>query len=181
MKPDVFVNSTVNGSFNASFFTTRFKEALFHYTAVFDMFGSTLSRENPERMHFEEVFYGREVMNVIACEGVDRVERPETYKQWQVRMMRAGFKQKPVEAELVESFRVKMKKWGYHKDFVLDEDSNWFLQGQMEDAGAHNKNITATKERYRSWGSNGSCLLVPATGKTTVARGTQKLETTLGL
>ncbi|KAG2260655.1 hypothetical protein Bca4012_008658 [Brassica carinata] len=129
MKPDVFLNSTVNGSFNASFFTTRFKEALFHYTAVFDIFGSTLPRENPERMHFEEVFYGREVMNVVACEGVDRVERPETYKQWQVRMMRAGFKQKPVEAELVESFRVKMKKWGYHKDFVLDEDSNWFLQG----------------------------------------------------
>ncbi|CAH8383876.1 unnamed protein product [Eruca vesicaria subsp. sativa] len=129
MKPDVFVNSTVNGSFNASFFTTRFKEALFHYTAVFDMFDSTLPRKNPERMHFEEVFYGREVMNVIACEGVDRVERPETYKQWQVRMMRVGFKQKPVEKELVESFRVKIKKWGYHKDFVLDKDSNWFLQG----------------------------------------------------
>ncbi|KAJ0250751.1 hypothetical protein HA466_0140380 [Hirschfeldia incana] len=129
MKPDVFLNSTVNGSFNASFFTTRFKEALFHYTAVFDMFDSTLPRDNPERIHFEDVFYGREVMNVVACEGVDRVERPETYKQWQVRMMRAGFKQKRVEAELVESFRVKMKKWGYHKDFVLDEDSNWFLQG----------------------------------------------------
>ncbi|CAH8361296.1 unnamed protein product [Eruca vesicaria subsp. sativa] len=129
MKPDVFLSSTVNGSFNAPFFTTRFKEALFHYSSLFDMFGSTLSKENPERIHFEGEFYGREVMNVIACEGVDRVERPETYKQWQVRMMRAGFKQKPVEAELVESFRVKMKKWGYHKDFVLDEDSNWFLQG----------------------------------------------------
>ncbi|KAF8116312.1 hypothetical protein N665_0020s0161 [Sinapis alba] len=129
MRPDVFLSSTVNGSFNAPFFTTRFKEALFHYSSLFDMFGSTLSKENPERIHFEGEFYGREVMNVIACEGVDRVERPETYKQWQVRMMRAGFKQKPVEAELVESFRVKMKKWGYHKDFVLDEDTNWFLQG----------------------------------------------------
>ncbi|KAG2324007.1 hypothetical protein Bca52824_006735 [Brassica carinata] len=129
MKPDVFLTSTVNGSFNAPFFTTRFKEALFHYSSLMDMFGSTLSKENPERIHFEGEFYGREVMNVIACEGVDRVERPETYKQWQVRMMRAGFKQKPVEAELVESFRGKMKKWGYHKDFVLDEDSNWFLQG----------------------------------------------------
>uniref|UniRef100_A0A0D3DYK5 Uncharacterized protein n=1 Tax=Brassica oleracea var. oleracea TaxID=109376 RepID=A0A0D3DYK5_BRAOL len=188
MKPDVFVNSTVNGSFNASFFTTRFKEALFHYTAVFDMFGSTLSRENPERMHFEEVFYGREVMNVIACEGVDRVERPETYKQWQVRMMRAGFKQKPVEAELVESFRVKMKKWGYHKDFVLDEDSNWFLQGGVMTNGRcwcaqqeYHCNKGEVSQFYRSWGSNGSCLLVPATGKTTVASGTQKLETTLGL
>lgn len=129
MNPDVFLSSTINGSFNAPFFTTRFKEALFHYSSLFDMFGATLSRENPERIHFEGEFYGREVMNVIACEGVDRVERPETYKQWQVRMVRAGFKQKPVEAELVESFRVKMKKWGYHKDFVLDEDSNWFLQG----------------------------------------------------
>ncbi|KAJ4895423.1 Scarecrow-like protein 31 [Raphanus sativus] len=129
MKPDVFLSSTINGSFNAPFFATRFKEALFHYSSLFDMFGSTLSKENPERMHFEGEFFGREVMNVIACEGVDRVERPETYKQWQVRMVRAGFKQKPVEAELMESFREKMKKWGYHKDFVLDQDSNWFLQG----------------------------------------------------
>ncbi|EOA38758.1 hypothetical protein CARUB_v10010943mg [Capsella rubella] len=129
MNPNVFLSSTINGSFNAPFFTTRFKEALFHYSALFDLFGAALSRENPERIHFEGEFYGREVMNVIACEGVDRVERPETYKQWQVRMVRAGFKQKPVEAELVESFRKKMKKWGYHKDFVLDEDSNWFLQG----------------------------------------------------
>jgi hypothetical protein len=24
-------------------------------------------------------------MNVIACEGLDRVEHPETYRQWQVR------------------------------------------------------------------------------------------------
>ncbi|KAL0654428.1 hypothetical protein Bca4012_097119 [Brassica carinata] len=129
MKPDAFLSSTINGSFNAPFFATRFKEALFHYSSLFDMFGSTLSKENPERMHFEGEFFGREVMNVIACEGVDRVERPETYKQWQVRMMRAGFKQKPVERELVESFREKMKRWGYHKDFVLDEDNNWFLQG----------------------------------------------------
>ncbi|KAL1201985.1 Scarecrow-like protein 31 [Cardamine amara subsp. amara] len=129
MNPDVFLSATINGSFNAPFFTTRFKEALFHYSALFDMFGTTLSRENPERIHFEGEFYGREVMNVIACEGVDRVERPETYKQWQVRMMRAGFKQKPVEAALVECFREKIKKWGYHKDFVIDEDCNWFLQG----------------------------------------------------
>ncbi|KAG4974008.1 hypothetical protein JHK87_030829 [Glycine soja] len=32
------------------------------------------------------------VMNAIACEGSERIERPETYKQWQVRNTRAGFK-----------------------------------------------------------------------------------------
>ncbi|ESQ51401.1 hypothetical protein EUTSA_v10016365mg [Eutrema salsugineum] len=129
MNPDVFVHSIVNGSFNAPFFTSRFKEAVYHYSALFDMFDSTLPRDNQERIRFEREFYGREAMNVIACEEGDRVERPETYRQWQVRMVRAGFRQKPVKAEMVELFREKLKKWRYHKDFVVDENSKWLLQG----------------------------------------------------
>uniref|UniRef100_A0A1J3CGP6 Scarecrow-like protein 34 n=1 Tax=Noccaea caerulescens TaxID=107243 RepID=A0A1J3CGP6_NOCCA len=129
MNPDVFVHSIVNGAFNAPFFMSRFKEAVYHYYALFDMFDSTLPRDNQERIGFEREFYGREAMNVIACEEGDRVERPETYRQWQVRMVRAGFKQKPVKDGLVEDFREKLKKWRYHKDFVVDQNSKWLLQG----------------------------------------------------
>ena len=128
MKPDIFLNSIVNGSFNAPFFHTRFREALFHYSALYDMFDVTISRDNPERLMFEREFYGREVMNVIACEGLDRVERPETYKQCQVRISRAGFKSLPLNQEQMNTFRAKMKAW-YHKDFILDEDNHWLLQG----------------------------------------------------
>ncbi|XP_010470000.1 PREDICTED: scarecrow-like protein 34 [Camelina sativa] len=129
MNPNVFIHSIVNGSFNAPFFISRFKEAVYHYSALFDMFDSTLPRDNEERIRFEREFYGREAMNVIACEEADRVERPETYRQWQVRMVRAGFRQKQVKPELVEKFREKLKKWGYHKDFVVDENSKWLLLG----------------------------------------------------
>ncbi|KAF8102737.1 hypothetical protein N665_0196s0030 [Sinapis alba] len=129
MNPDVFVHAIVNGSFNAPFFISRFKEAVYHYSALFDMFDTTLPRDNQERIRFEREFYGREAMNVIACEEGDRVERPETYRQWQVRMVRAGFKQKPVKDGIVELFREKLKKWRYHKDFVVDENSKWLLQG----------------------------------------------------
>lgn len=129
MNPDVFIHSIVNGSFNAPFFISRFKEAVYHYSALFDMFDSTLPRDNEQRIRFEREFYGREAMNVIACEEADRVERPETYRQWQLRMVRAGFRQKPIKAELVELFREKLKKWRYHKDFVVDENSKWLLQG----------------------------------------------------
>ncbi|KAL1217166.1 Scarecrow-like protein 34 [Cardamine amara subsp. amara] len=129
MNPNVFIHSIVNGSFNAPFFTSRFKEAVYHYSALFDMFDSTLPRDNEERIRFEREFYGREAMNVIACEEADRVERPETYRQWQVRMVRAGFRQESVKDELVESFRDKLKRWRYHKDFVVDENSKWLLQG----------------------------------------------------
>lgn len=128
MKPDIFVHSVVNGSYGAPFFVTRFREALFHYSALFDMLDATLDLESEQRKDFEKEFYGREVLNVIACEGSERVERPETYKQWQVRTSRAGFKPKCMDHELVSLLKSKVKV-GYHKDFVLDEDGKWMLQG----------------------------------------------------
>uniref|UniRef100_A0A5B7AP35 Putative scarecrow-like protein 14 n=1 Tax=Davidia involucrata TaxID=16924 RepID=A0A5B7AP35_DAVIN len=128
LNPDIFIHSVINGSYSAPFFVTRFREALFHYSAWFDMYDTNLTREDPLRLNLEREFYGREVMNVIACEGSERVERPETYKQWQVRNMRAGFRLLPLNQELVKKFRGKVKA-RYHKDFVIDEDGHWMLQG----------------------------------------------------
>jgi hypothetical protein len=56
------------------------------------------------------------------------VERPETYKQWQVRNQRAGLKQQPLNPDVVQIVRSKVKDC-YHKDFVIDIDHHWLLQG----------------------------------------------------
>ncbi|KAL6953155.1 hypothetical protein U1Q18_047337 [Sarracenia purpurea var. burkii] len=128
MNPDIFIHSDINGSYNAPFFITRFREALFHYSSLFDMFDTNLPREDQHRMNFEQEFYGREIMNVVACEGLERVERPETYKQWQVRNTRAGFRILPLKPELIQKLRGKVKAY-YHKDFLIDEDGKWMLQG----------------------------------------------------
>ncbi|XP_062084982.1 scarecrow-like protein 34 [Humulus lupulus] len=128
MNPAIFINNIVNGSYNAPFFVTRFREVLFHFSALFDMLDTNIARENEERMMYEREFYGREIVNVIACEGEERVERPETYKQWQVRTLRAGFRSLPLNQEIMSKFKEKLRTW-YHKDFVIDEDSNWMLQG----------------------------------------------------
>ncbi|KAL7247458.1 hypothetical protein ACSBR2_002384 [Camellia fascicularis] len=128
MKPDIFIPSIINGSYNAPFFVTRFREALFHYSSLFDMFDTTIPREDQGRMNYEVGFLGREVMNVVACEGLERVERPETYKQWQARNMRSGFKILPLKQEVITKLRGKVKE-GYHKDFMIDEDGQWLLQG----------------------------------------------------
>ena len=42
--------------------------------------------------------------------GAERVERPETYKQWQVRNQRAGFKQLPLAPEHVNRVNEMVKK-----------------------------------------------------------------------
>ncbi|OWM66779.1 hypothetical protein CDL15_Pgr010432 [Punica granatum] len=131
IKPDVFVHTITNGSYNAPFFVTRFREALFHLSSIYDMFDATITgqqRDSKERTILESEFYGREIMNVVACEGPERVDRPESYKQWQVRHGRAGFKQLPLEQEVMKKLRHKLECW-YHKDFVLDEDGNWMLLG----------------------------------------------------
>ncbi|KAK3442111.1 hypothetical protein EUGRSUZ_B02346 [Eucalyptus grandis] len=128
IKPDIFFHAVSNGSHNAPFFLTRFRMALFRLSAVYDMFDAILDGDSNERLVIEREFYGREIMNVVACEGSERVERPETYKQWQVRHVRAGFKAIPLDQELMTLFRGKMKEC-YHKDFVLNDDGYWMLQG----------------------------------------------------
>ncbi|XP_027911100.1 scarecrow-like protein 34 [Vigna unguiculata] len=127
INPDIFTQIIINGSYSSPFFTTRFKEALFHFSAVYDLFDTVIPRENDWRLTIERELLGREAMNVIACEGSDRVHRPETYKQWQVRNTRAGFKQLSLKEELMAKLRTKLKE--YHRDFVFNEDNNWMIQG----------------------------------------------------
>ncbi|KAG0480294.1 hypothetical protein HPP92_011152 [Vanilla planifolia] len=38
-----------------------------------------------------EVYLGRQICNVVACEGAERTERHETLSQWRGRMAKAGF------------------------------------------------------------------------------------------
>ncbi|KAL2336606.1 hypothetical protein Fmac_011052 [Flemingia macrophylla] len=128
INPNLFLHGITNGAFNAPFFVTRFREALFHYSSLFDMLETIVPREDWERMLIEKEILGREALNVIACEGCERVERPETYRQWQARILRAGFLQQSFERELVKRAREKVRT-SYHKDFVIDEDSQWLLQG----------------------------------------------------
>jgi hypothetical protein len=127
MRPHTFIHAIVNGSFSAPFFVTRFREALFFYSALFDALDATTPRDSNQRMLIEENLFGRAALNVIACEGTDRVERPETYKQWQVRNQRAGLKQQPLNPDVVQVVRNKVKDY-FHKDFVIDIDHHWLLQ-----------------------------------------------------
>ncbi|KAE8686326.1 Scarecrow-like protein 14 [Hibiscus syriacus] len=128
LNPNVFILAIVNGAYSAPFFITRFREALFHYSTLFDMLETNVPREIPERRLIESEIFGWEVMNVIACEGAERIERPETYKQWQVRNKRAGFRQLPLNTAIMKTAKERFQAC-YHKDFVIDEDNGWLLQG----------------------------------------------------
>nr|XP_048324624.1 scarecrow-like protein 11 [Ziziphus jujuba var. spinosa] len=131
INPHIFVHGVVNASYDAPFFMSRFKEALHHFSAVFDMLEATSgSQEGDEkdRIMLEQEVYGKHILNVIACEGFERIERPEMYKQWQFRHQRVGLRQIPLNREVMKKVKEQVKS-SYHKDFVVDEDGEWMLQG----------------------------------------------------
>ncbi|KAL3653164.1 hypothetical protein CASFOL_002845 [Castilleja foliolosa] len=127
INPDMFVHGIANGKYTTPFFATRFKEAFFHFSTMFDMFEATMPPDDEDRLLFEQQFFGKETMDIIACEGTERIERPETYKNWQTRNLRAGFRQLTIDQEIVKC--VSKVKTGYHKNFSVDQDGKWILLG----------------------------------------------------
>ena len=126
MNPEVLIIGVVNGLYNSPFFLPRFREVLFYYCSLFDMINSTVARSHEARILIERDILGADVFNVVACEGAERIERPESYKQWQARILKAGFMQLPVNQTILKEIE---RKELYHEDFLVDEDSGWLLQG----------------------------------------------------
>jgi histidinol-phosphate aminotransferase len=83
---------------NALPFLPRLREALGHYTTVFDALDAVLPRTLTERYIIEQEFFGREALNVVAGEGPERVERHERRQRWERRMRRNGFSPIPPAA-----------------------------------------------------------------------------------
>ncbi|XP_047312969.1 scarecrow-like protein 14 [Impatiens glandulifera] len=128
INPEIFIHGTVNATYSSPFLISRFREALFHFSVLFDMFDTILAVDDKDRMVYEEQWFGRQILNVVACEGPKRVDRPESYKQWNVRTVRAGFRQVAMDGEVMERVKGFVKK-SYHRDFFVEESCQWMVQG----------------------------------------------------
>ncbi|KAK7359484.1 hypothetical protein VNO77_01444 [Canavalia gladiata] len=89
IRPEIVTVVEQEANHNGSVFLDRFTESLHYYSTLFDSLeGSSV---NPQDKVMSEVYLGKQICNVVACEGMDRVERHETLNQWQTRFGSAGF------------------------------------------------------------------------------------------
>ncbi|CAN0876085.1 Scarecrow-like protein 3 [Linum grandiflorum] len=94
MSPKALFVVEQEANHNSNRLVERVVEGLHYYSAVFDSIDSTFgagTSEQEERTIMEEMF-GDEIQNIVACEGVERVERHERYSKWTMRMSGAGFR-----------------------------------------------------------------------------------------
>ncbi|XWS69350.1 hypothetical protein CRYUN_Cryun04dG0171800 [Craigia yunnanensis] len=88
MKPDIVTIVEQEANHNSPIFLDRFTECLHYYSTLFDSLEGSVSSQDKV---MSEVYLGKQICNVVACEGVDRVDRHETLTQWKNRFDSAGF------------------------------------------------------------------------------------------
>ncbi|XP_076931969.1 scarecrow-like protein 8 [Bidens hawaiensis] len=75
---------------NTASFETRVSQVAGYYGALLESLDATMGRGESDRVRIEEGL-SRKIVNSVACEGRDRVERCEVFGKWRVRMSMAGF------------------------------------------------------------------------------------------
>ncbi|XP_076902983.1 DELLA protein GAI1-like [Bidens hawaiensis] len=107
MKPEILTVVEQEANHNGPVFLERFTESLHYYSTLFDSLESSGNggvavvegsggpvaavASNQDKI-MSEVYLGKQICNVLACEGTDRVERHETLTQWKTRFDSTGFK-----------------------------------------------------------------------------------------
>ncbi|CAN8300311.1 unnamed protein product [Cochlearia groenlandica] len=90
VKPSIVTVVEQEANHNGVVFLDRFNEALHYYSSLFDSLEDGIVIPSQDRV-MSEIYLGRQILNVVAAEGTDRIERHETLAQWRKRFGSAGF------------------------------------------------------------------------------------------
>ncbi|XP_010545563.1 PREDICTED: chitin-inducible gibberellin-responsive protein 1-like isoform X2 [Tarenaya hassleriana] len=112
---------------NTTPFLTRFAETMDYYSAMFESIDGILAREGKERVNVEEHCLAKDIVNVIACEGRERVERHELLGKWRLRMTMAGFSSYPLSPFVNSVIRSLLSS--YSANHTLMEEDGALLLG----------------------------------------------------
>ena len=96
---------------NTAPFFPRFIEAYNYYSAVFESLDATLPRENPDRINVEKHCLARDIVNIVACEGEERIERYEVAGKWRARLTMAGFRPCPLSSSVNNSIQELLQQY----------------------------------------------------------------------
>ncbi|KAL5993024.1 hypothetical protein ACLOJK_013944 [Asimina triloba] len=128
MKPKLVTVVEQDMNTNTAPFFPRFVEAYNYYSAVFESLDATLPRESPDRMNVERHCLARDIVNIVACEGAERIERYEVAGKWKARMMMAGFVACPLSSYVNNAIRTLLSK-SYCDRYALKEEGGALFFG----------------------------------------------------
>ncbi|KAJ6778956.1 hypothetical protein OIU74_002693 [Salix koriyanagi] len=94
LEADIMVISEQEANLNSPDLSNRLAQLMLYYSNVFKL----LEQDNDTSISRETSYFRRQICNVVACEGINQVERIESFDQWQHRLSQAGFRPGPLQA-----------------------------------------------------------------------------------
>ncbi|KAJ8759851.1 hypothetical protein K2173_009952 [Erythroxylum novogranatense] len=119
LNPCIVTLTEQESNTNTKPFYPRFIETLDYYTAMFESIDVARARDDKQRINAEQHCVARDIVNMIACENDERVERHELLGKWRVRFSMAGFTQCPLSSSASVAIRDLLKE--YDKNYGLEE------------------------------------------------------------
>ncbi|KAL3519303.1 hypothetical protein ACH5RR_017452 [Cinchona calisaya] len=111
LSPKVVTLVEQESNTNTAPFYPRFCETLDYYTAMFESIDDARPRDDKQRISAEEHCIARDIVNIVACEGAERVERHELFGKWRVRLTMAGFVPCPLSFSVCHAVRDMLKEY----------------------------------------------------------------------
>lgn len=129
--PNIFTLVEQEASHNGPFFLSRFLEALHYYSAIFDSLDATLPQHSLERVKVEKLVFAQEILNIVACEGMERVERHEKLDKWRIIMETIGFQNVPLSANAINQSKILLGLYPCF-GYMLKEDKGALQLGWQD-------------------------------------------------
>ncbi|KAF5781177.1 putative transcription factor GRAS family [Helianthus annuus] len=129
LSPKVVTLVEQEANVNTAKFFHRFQEALSYYSAMFDSIDATLPRDHKDRISVEQHCLAGEIVNILACEGVEREERHEVLAKWKSRFTMAGFSPYPLSSYVNATIKSLLEN--YCDKYRLEERDGALFLGWM--------------------------------------------------
>ncbi|KAJ0102707.1 hypothetical protein Patl1_03661 [Pistacia atlantica] len=129
LNPKVVTIAEREANHNHLLFLQRFVEALDHYTAIFDSLEATLPPNSRERLAVEQIWFGREIVDIVAAEGDNRRERHERFESWEVILRSSGFANVPLSPFALSQAKLLLRLHYPSEGYQLQIFNNSFFLG----------------------------------------------------
>ncbi|KAI4357619.1 hypothetical protein L6164_001556 [Bauhinia variegata] len=126
IKPEIVTIVEQEANHNSPVFLDRFTESLHYYSTLFDSLESSV---NTQDKVMSEVYLGKQICNVVTCEGLDRVERHETLAQWRTRLSSAGFDRVHLGSNAFKQASMLLALFAGGDGYRVEEDNGCLMLG----------------------------------------------------
>ncbi|NBH36859.1 hypothetical protein D3Z58_26060, partial [Clostridiaceae bacterium] len=128
VKPEILTVVEQEANHNGNAFLDRFTESLHYYSTLFDSLESCGGGSDEDKV-MSEVYLGRQICNVVACEGAERVERHETLGQWRARFTAAGLEALHLGSNAYKQASMLLALFGGGDGYRVDENGGCLMLG----------------------------------------------------